>query len=189
MSASQRVLQRTFSTNPGADSLKRAIKNGEIDKVRQRIGLLPIGLDYQYAYLALASSKEVCTILLHAMDGYWHERLEKAPQDTLETLVAGLKRLSQSFSVDSLDFQFRSMLGKIRRVALNLPAVAKSAAGSQLARSIPECADDGSLQMNAAYEAAFQPHEQAHGDLMELIERARHRIEIAPPLQNSTPPE
>ncbi len=171
----QRTLQRTYSTFPAADALKRAIRRGDVDIVRERMAVLPLGIDSQYAYLGLARSFDMCSFLLDAICSSWVERIKRSPQDALKTLHVGLTRLYKSFPLDELDHGFRCTLAKIRRAALLLPRVAADPKAKALASSIPDYFYHHDARMIQAYREAFEEHTDLSPERKELLSRA-HRI-------------
>jgi len=171
----QRTLERTYSTFPAADTFKRAIKRGDVNSVREHIAMLPLGIDYQYAYLGLARSFDMCNFLLEAMYASWVERIKGSPQDALRSLEEGLKRLYKSFPLDELDHGFRCTLAKIRRAALLLPRVAANAKAKALASLIPDYFYHYDARMIQAYREAFEEHTDLSPERKELLAKA-HRI-------------
>ena len=186
VSSSQKasVLKRSYSTNPVADVLKSALLMGDLKTVKTKIGLLPIGVDYQYVYLGLAQTSEVCTFFLEAMFSYWFERIRNNPCESLEALIGGLERLSRSYPVKELDHGFRIMLVKLRRMVLLIPDVASSKKLSAHARQIPDYSfDENTLQMQSAYLAAMQGYfDNLSEDILTRMVKARHRTDVAHPL-------
>lgn len=179
-----RVIQRTYSTNPAADSLKCALLRGNLEHVKNRIGVLPLGIDYQYVYFALARSPEVSTFFLESLFSHWLERVQDHPSAALESIIAGLKRLSQSFRLNELDHGFRLMLAKLRRSVLMMPCIVGDEWLLAQARQIPDyTSDENTLQMRAAYLAALHVSLDNLGEeVIALMAKARHRTNIAHPI-------
>lgn len=124
--------------------------------VEKHAVLLPLGIDYQYAYVRLSPSLPMANFLLDFCYSFWIQRITHAPQDGLASLLVGLKRLYKSHPLATIDYGFRCMLARVKKTILSYPECSSDEQLISLIAQIPDYEDEQSEEIRKSYEEVLK---------------------------------